>query len=113
MLFAPFGIQFRQLVHQFLVDVQRTAGVRQTADLDAALHFAAAGFGRHRFAQAAFQMAQVFGDFELHVEKAVVDRPQFQFDAFARIFSGRVRIAGHTEYCHVFSFAGAEKVAAS
>ena len=77
--------------------------VFQRLNLDAAFDFPAHGGGGDDFAQAAFQMAQVVGHFELHVQIAVVYRADVEVDAFAAAFAGRIGKTGHTVNRHVFT----------
>ena len=101
MLLAPFAVEPSQLVHQFLIHRQLAARARfQRLHLDAAFDFAARGLAGHSFAQSAFQVAQIIGHFELHVQIAVVDRADIQIDAAAAALACRIGKAGHAVDAH-------------
>ena len=70
-------------------------GLLAVAQLDAAFDFTARGVGGYGFAQCPFEVAQIFWHFELDVEIAVVDRAQFDIQAFAAMFGAAVGKTGH------------------
>ena len=72
-----------------------TTGLLAVSQLDATFDFAARGMGVYGFAQCAFEVAQVFRHFELNVEIAVINRAQFDIQAFAAMFGAAVGKTGH------------------
>ena len=97
MSLTDFLVDFSQPGNQFFVQPQflLATGLLAVPQLDAAFDFAARGVGGYGFAQCPFEVAQVFRHFELDVEIAVIDRAQFDIQAFAAMFGAAVGKTGH------------------
>ena len=83
-------------LHELRIDLQLIVEVQRTAKIQGALHLAAAEHGARLLPQGLLLGSQVLGELELHVQVAMVDRPDFPGERTERRFERLSREACHT-----------------